>query len=100
MNRNFDLDIKNYVSVDFAALVEVIDLLGGVDIDMTSEEVKYCNQYAYETAIVSEKPCEDLEIWDGVQHVDGCTRSPTPGSGIRRAMISSGRSARERCCRS
>ena len=71
LNRNFDLDIKNYVSVDFAALVEVIDLLGGVDIDMTSEEVKYCNQYAYETAIVSEKPCEDLEIRDGVQHVDG-----------------------------
>ena len=71
LNRNFDLDIRNYVSVDFSALVEVIDLLGGIDLDMTEEEVKYCNQYAYETAIVSGKTCEDIEIKDGVQHVDG-----------------------------
>ena len=28
LNRNFDLDIKNYVSVNFNALVKVIDALG------------------------------------------------------------------------
>lgn len=71
LNRNLDLDIKNYVSVDFAALVEVIDLLGGIDLEMTAEEAKYCNQYAYETAIVSGKTCEDIAVKDGVQHVDG-----------------------------
>ena len=35
LNRNFDLDIKNYVSVNFNALVKVIDALGGIDIKMT-----------------------------------------------------------------
>lgn len=71
LNRNFDLDIQNYVSVDFAALVEAIDLLGGIDLDMTAEEVKYCNQYAFETAVVSGKSYEVMEEKDGVQHVDG-----------------------------
>ena len=71
LNRNFDLDIQNYVSVDFAALVEAIDLLGGIDLDMTAEEVKYCNQYAFETAVMSGKSYEVMEEKDGVQHVDG-----------------------------
>lgn len=71
LNRNFDLDIHNYVSVDFSALVEVIDLLGGIDIDMTEEEVVYCNNYAFETAEVSGKDWEPIPVQDGVQHVDG-----------------------------
>lgn len=71
LNRNFDLDIQNYVSVDFSALVEAIDLLGGLDLDMTAEEVKYCNQYAFETAVVSGKTYQPMEEKDGVQHVDG-----------------------------
>ncbi|MEF9917541.1 MAG: LCP family protein, partial [Lachnospiraceae bacterium] len=39
LNRNLDLDIKKYISVNFNALVSVIDALGGVEIDVTEEEV-------------------------------------------------------------
>lgn len=71
LNRNFDLDIKNYMSVNFNALVDVIDLLGGLDIDMTAEEAFYCNGYAYETAVVTEHQMDLIEETDGVHHLDG-----------------------------
>ena len=48
LNKNLDLDIQHYVTVDFAALVDVIDALGGIDIDVTDEEVEYLNGYIME----------------------------------------------------
>lgn len=33
LNKNLDLDITDYVSVDFGALVEAVDLLGGIELD-------------------------------------------------------------------
>lgn len=71
LNRNFDLDIRNYVSVNFTALVNVIDLLGGIDLEMTAEEADWSNRYAVETAQVSGKECIDIEVKEGTQHVDG-----------------------------
>lgn len=38
LNRNLDLAISDYVSVDFNALVEAIDLLGGLEIDVAEDE--------------------------------------------------------------
>ena len=40
LNRNLDLDIEDYVTVDFKALVDTIDLLGGIDINIEKEEVQ------------------------------------------------------------
>ena len=71
LNRNFDLDIHNYVSVNFTALVNTIDLLGGLELDMTAEEADWCNKYAVETAEVAGKDWEDIEVKDGTQKVDG-----------------------------
>ncbi len=34
LNRNFDLDIKKYMSVNFNALADVIDRLGGIELDL------------------------------------------------------------------
>lgn len=48
LNRNLDMDIQHYVTVDFAALVDVIDALGGIEIDVTEEEIPYINGYAVE----------------------------------------------------
>lgn len=46
LNQNFKLDIEDYVSVDFGALENVIDLLGGVDIRLDKYEAELVNQYA------------------------------------------------------
>ncbi|MGN1154954.1 MAG: LCP family protein [Agathobacter sp.] len=48
LNSNLDLDIKEYVCVDWAALIQAIDALGGVEIDVTEAEVKYINRYVSE----------------------------------------------------
>lgn len=71
LNRNFDLDIKNYVSVNFSALVDVIDTLGGIEMDMTQEEATYCNGYASETARVCGKEMVEIKNEAGTQLLDG-----------------------------
>ena len=39
INSNLDLNITKYVCVDWKALIEVIDKLGGIDLDITDTEV-------------------------------------------------------------
>ena len=45
LNRNLDLNIKDYVAVDFEALTAAIDALGGVWVDVDKEELKHINNY-------------------------------------------------------
>lgn len=50
LNKNLDLNITDYVSVDFSALVEAVDLLGGIEIDELDEsEAKWLNAYVDDT---------------------------------------------------
>lgn len=55
LNSNLDMDITNWVTVSYKALREVIDGLGGVYIDVDSEEIKHINNYQYSI-------CESLGI--------------------------------------
>lgn len=48
LNRNLDLDIKKYISVNFNALVNIIDALGGIEVDVQEEEIPYINAYTVE----------------------------------------------------
>lgn len=50
MNTNMDLDIQNYVSVDFSAMATVVDCLGGLDIPMSYEEIEHMNNHCVETS--------------------------------------------------
>jgi len=43
LNTTFDLNIKDYVTVDFFGLEKIIDNVGGIELNITSEEVKYIN---------------------------------------------------------
>ena len=73
LNRNFDLDIEHYVTVDFKALADTIDLLGGIEMDVSAEEAVEINKYIVETAMVVDKEVnyvsEGVQILDGVQAV-------------------------------
>ncbi|MCL2865154.1 MAG: LCP family protein [Lachnospiraceae bacterium] len=46
LNRNLDLNIQHYVTVEFEGMVRVIDALGGVPIDVQQEEIYYINSFA------------------------------------------------------
>lgn len=50
MNTNMDLDIENYVAVDFSAMATVVDCLGGLDIPMSYEEIVHMNNHCVETS--------------------------------------------------
>ena len=56
LNTNLDLNIKEFVTVNFDSVAEAVDKLGGVTINVESqEELKYLNTYIDETARVTGK---------------------------------------------
>ena len=70
LNMNLDLDIEDYVTVDFGAIADAIDLLGGVEIDVKEEEIKPLNKYINETARSAGKEAHRVEN-SGLQLLDG-----------------------------
>ena len=47
LNMNLDMDIKDFVTVGYAGLAEIIDGLGGIWIDVDKDELKHINNYQY-----------------------------------------------------
>ena len=43
INQNFGLDIRDYVTINFANMASIVDAFGGVDIELTAEEVEAVN---------------------------------------------------------
>lgn len=90
LNTNLDLDITSYVCVDWNALVEAIDALGGVDIEITDEEVKWINYYIEETARGSNAEAKKVTksgkvTLDGVQATSYARIRYTKGDDFARA---------------
>ncbi|GAA0782316.1 LCP family protein [Hathewaya limosa] len=50
INKNFGLAIKDFASINFYGLRKVIDTIGGIELDITSEELKYINNYIRDAA--------------------------------------------------
>ena len=69
LNRNLDLDIEHYATVDFKALADTIDLLGGIEVDVTEDEAEEMNKYIGETGMVVEK--DAILVTEGEQTLDG-----------------------------
>jgi len=55
LNQNFNLDIKDFVTVDFFNLEKIIDAVGGVTIDVQKNEINLLNSYMNETAGIEKK---------------------------------------------
>ena len=81
LNTNLDLDISDYATADFSALVEVVDDLGGLEIPLSYAEIEHMNNYCVETSELTgksytpiEKPDpapEDQEATVGTYHLNG-----------------------------
>lgn len=105
LNTNFDLNITDYATADFSALVEVIDELGGLDIPLSYEELVHMNNYCVETSAVTGKSYTKIEEPDpkpadeaailGTYHLNGV--QATSYCRIRyTASLDMGRSERQR----
>jgi LCP family protein required for cell wall assembly len=49
LNKNLDLDITDYVTVNFAGVAEIIDSLGGIKVNLTDDEVAQLNHHLKST---------------------------------------------------
>ncbi len=91
LNTNFDLNVKEFVTVNFDSVAGAIDKLGGITIDIeTPEELKYLNSYIDETAKVTGKSNERVattgkQTLNGVQAVAYSRIRYTEGGDYKRA---------------
>lgn len=46
LNTNFNLNITDYVAVNFSEMAEIVDMLGGVEVNLSSAEIPYIGQNA------------------------------------------------------
>ena len=74
LNENLDLNIKEFITVNFDSVSDAVDALGGVTLDITSDEVKYINDYIDATAKITNKESKHIStagkhLVDGVQAV-------------------------------
>lgn len=64
LNTNLDLNITDYVAIDFNALVTVVDCLGGLDIPLSYAEIVHMNNYCVETSEETGKSYTPVELPD------------------------------------
>ena len=71
INENFGTDIKDYVAVDFEQLVQIVDAIGGVDIDVQNDnELKELNRVIKDYGTERGKEFSGVEK-TGLQTLDG-----------------------------
>jgi len=70
LNQNLDLNITDYVTFNWKAVATGINILGGVDVDISKAEFYYINSYITETVKVTKIGSVQLEH-AGMNHLDG-----------------------------
>ncbi|MGJ0906015.1 LCP family protein [Clostridium botulinum] len=70
INATYKLNIRDFVSVDFYGLEKIIDTVGGVEIPVRSDELKYINTYMQETAKIQGKSIQEVQN-PGTQSLNG-----------------------------
>ena len=70
VNQNYNLDITDYVKVNFFGLEKIIDYVGGVPINISSAEIVVANAYLTETSGIEHKKAPFLSK-PGLQTLNG-----------------------------
>ena len=72
IETNFAVDVDKYVSFDFYSFVDVIDSVGGIDIEVTEEEIPVLNKYVKEINILNSRAEGTYYVTEsGLQHLNG-----------------------------
>ena len=70
LNENFDLNIEDFASVNFETLPKIIDKIGGIELDIDADELKYINSYIANLNSINGTN-EPSIASAGLQHVSG-----------------------------
>ena len=89
LNENLNLNIKDYVSLNFQSMVDAIDILGGIEIDVKKDEIPHINGYAEGIAKALGKEVkvvekEGAQLLDGSQATGYCRIRVTDGGDVQR----------------
>ena len=72
IQNNYGVHIDNYASVNFNNLIDIIDMVGGVELEMSDEEAKLANQYATQMCkLRGVDPAEHMLPGGGTYNCDG-----------------------------
>lgn len=66
---NFGIDIDRYAIVDFDSFTNIIDTLGGIDLELTDEEIDYINWQCWKNKQVETR--HEITAEAGVVHLNG-----------------------------
>ena len=70
LNKNLDMNIEHYVTVNFNSMIDIVDSVGGIDIDVQADEVPYICGYVQEIMKVTGKLSAGVTE-PGVQTLNG-----------------------------
>lgn len=76
LNKALDLNVEDYVSANFKVVMDVVDYVGGVDVNIKSDEIENLNKFINETYIFvkgssAERPKSPDITHSGTQKLDG-----------------------------
>ena len=90
LNTNLDLNITEYVTVNFDAVIEAVNTMGGITLNIDSSELKYINDYIKSTSSTTGVKSNLItntgeQVVDGVQAVAYSRIRYTEGGDYKRA---------------
>ena len=69
---NFNIRIDNYIMVDFEVFTQIVDKLGGVDVEVTEKESDYMGSSVKENGKLLDVPAGERVHLDGIQALWYC----------------------------
>lgn len=72
LNQAMDLNIQNYVVVNFKAVADLVDAVGGITVDVQDYEIQQLNKYTIQTAKNIGRENYQTVTAAGTQTLDGC----------------------------
>lgn len=69
LKTNFGVSVDGNVEVDFYGFIDIVNLMGGVDIELTAKEAKYMNQNV--SWDVNDGSSKNWNLKEGMNHLDG-----------------------------
>lgn len=59
IESNFKVQVKDYISVNFNSFIDLVDVLGGVEVDINEKEISYLNDVIVNSFKISNKENEE-----------------------------------------
>jgi len=89
LNKNLDLNITDYVTVDFNVMAKVVDELGGVEINVEEDEIVHINNYQVGGSQITGMDYVPVtyagpQTLNGLQALSYCRIRATAGNDFRR----------------